>query len=735
MTDEPSTTSNQPAIVCRGEDDCDDLDLKLSRAWLRIAIAGVFAGQGMIFSLALNMTPPPYGSVPYWILHGGLILSSVVVMAFLGGPLFASTFGMLRGRRISIEGLFTVSLLGAFVGSVVGSVTGQGAVFYEVVAIVIAIYTFGRMLGERSQAKMKLESARLRERFDQALVYRDADGWREQPVAKVAAGERVRVEPGAAFTLDGVIVNGLGYVQETALTGEPLPVVRRVGDRVRAGTWAVDSRFEVEVEKGAGARELDEILQAVERADGRPSELQTQANDLVRVFLPIVVGVSVTTAICWGLMGTWEDAVLNSMAVLLVACPCALGLATPVAISQGLFRLAQLGLVSRDGALIDALARTRKVFFDKTGTLSEEDLRVSELWVASDLPLERAALLASVLAAESGLAHPVARAVTQYLKANEDVTGVTSLHGEDVAGATSLHGEDVAGATSLHGEDVAGATSLHGEDVAGATSLHGEDVAGATSLQSCSDAMPIASTVDGAALEDLHLLGGQGVEFRLRVEGRSHVVQVGEASLATSEGEIGRVVMQLHESKGKRVFVLIEGQVVACFVLQESLREGVDEIWERLDDLQVGSHILTGDPLPELTLPESVIIESGLSSADKVARVRTARDAGQMPLFVGDGINDAVAMSQASGSIAMHSGTGLARSVAMGQLTGDRIEVIPQAIRLARGIHQRLRGNLVYAASYNLVGMALAAAGILHPVMAAMIMLVSSFWVTMRALR
>ena len=659
LTDESSSLPRQPAIVCRIEDDCDDLDLKLSRAWLRIAIAGVFAGQGMMFSLALNMTPPPFGSTAYWILHGGLIFSSLVVMGFLGLPLFASTWGMLRARRLSIEGLFTLSLLGAFVGSVVGSVTGQGDVFYEIVAIVIAIYTFGRMLGERSQAKLKLESAQLRELFDRAVVSQDSGEWVEQSVAELVPGARVRVDPGAAIAVDGVIASGVGYVQETALTGEPLPVVRRVGDRVRAGTWAVDSRFEIVAEQAAGARELDAILQAVEMADGRPSELQTQANGLIRVFLPIVVVVSLGTALYWGLMGTWVDAVLNSMTVLLIACPCALGLATPVAISQGLFRLAQMGLVSRNGALIDALAGTRKLFFDKTGTLSESTLRVTELWLDPQLPLERADLLAIIYAAESGVAHPVARALTQYLEAE----GVAS----------------------------------------------------------------------GVEVEGLHLIAGQGVEFSTRVAGQVHRLQIGEASLSTDAAQA--VVGQLHDAEGKHVFVLLAGRVLACFALQERLREGVADIWSRLDELDVEAHVLTGDPLPTVSIPDSVRIEAGLSSADKECRVRRAREAGELPIFVGDGINDAVAMAAAAGSVAMHSGTGLARSVAMGQLSGDRVEVLPEAIVLSRKIHQRLRSNLVYAAVYNSIGMALAAAGVLHPVVAAVIMLVSSFWVTTRILR
>ena len=645
-----------PAIVCRGADDCDDLDLKLSRAWLKIAIAGVFAGQGMMFSLALNMTPPPHGSPAYLILHGGLIFSSLVVMGFLGRPLFSSTWGMLRARRISIEGLFTLSLLGAFIGSVVGSLTGQGDVFYEVVAIVIAIYTFGRMLGERSQARLKLESERLRERFDRAMVADGAGIWVERPISQVSPGARVCVEPGSAFSVDGWIVEGVGYVEETALTGEPLPVVRRPGDRVRAGTWAVDCRFVLEVEHSLGARELDTILQAVEAADGRPSGLQIQADALVRVFLPFVVLVSLSSALYWIFAGSWIDVVLNSMAVLLVACPCALGLATPVAISQGLFRLAQMGLVSRDGALIDALAKTKKVFFDKTGTLSESSLRVIELWLDETLPMERTHLLSSVLEAESSVPHPIARALTQYLVAN-DMTA-------------------------------------------------------------------------GAAIEDLRLIPGQGLECRVSGAGGAHMIRVGEASLGASEPPVD----QLHEKKGKRVFVWLDGRIVACFVLQESLRASVDTVWQQFDELEVAARILTGDPSPEVSIPKKVALEAGLSSADKVRRVTESQIAGESPLFVGDGINDAAAMRVASGSVAMDSGTGLARSAAMGQLAGDRIEVIPQAISLARDIHRRLHGNLIYAAAYNTLGMVLAAAGLLHPVAAAMIMLVSSFWVTARAM-
>jgi Cu+-exporting ATPase len=647
------------AVVCTTDAaDCDAMDVRLSRSWLRIAIAAVFAGQGMVFSLAINMTPPAFGSTTYWVVHAGLMLSSVIVMGFLGGPLFRSTFGMLRARRLSIEGLFTLSLIGAFVGSLVSTLTGEGGVFYEVVSIVIAIYTIGRMLSERSQAKLALESERLRERFDTALVIHQDGSATAMPLAEVRVGTRVRVDPGAAFTVDGVIVAGVGYIRETALTGEPVPVVRHVGDRVRAGTWSEDGVFEVEARAVQGERELDVILRTVEDASGRPSDLQTQANGLIQGFLPLVVGVSLATAIFWAFTGTWIEAVFNSMAVLLVACPCALGLATPVAIWQGLFQLSRLGLVSRDGALIDALAQTKQVFFDKTGTLSESAMRVTELLVVDVWQSRRSDLLAAVREVESALSHPIARALVQSIERGGAVCRIETLR-------------------TIPGEGVEALVELS----------------------------------NGACLE----------------------IRIGEPSLGQASVQSG--LAQLCEAGGKQVFVFVAGALAAIVVLRERMRAGVPDLWADLAALGIEAAVLTGDPNPELELPPQVAIFAGLSAGEKEARVRLARDAATHPLFVGDGINDASAMACAMASISMGSGAGLTRSAASAQLIGDRIEVLPQAVRLARGIHQRLRGNLIYAAAYNVVGMGLAASGMLHPVGAAILMLVSSFWVTARALR
>jgi len=651
----------RPAVVCRTEGaDCDDLDLKLSKSWLQIAVAGVFAGQGMVFSLALNMTPPPFGSTPYWVLHGGLIFSALVVMAVLGGPLFASTWGMLRERRLSIEGLFTLSLLGAFTGSVVGSFTGKGDVFYEIVSIVIAIYTFGRMLGERSQASLLAESGQLRESFSRAQRILPDGSVESVSIDRIQIGDRLRVDPGAAFSMDGIVRSGVGYVRDTSLTGEPLPVVCREGDQVCAGTYSEDGSFEVEVTVLAGERELDRILQAVETVGGEPSELQLQANRLIQYFLPFVAVVSILTGLVWWVAGSWMDAVFNSMAVLLVACPCALGLATPVAIWQGLYRMARMGLVSRDGSFVDGLAEVRTVYLDKTGTLSENEMMVVETVLADEWQARRADLLAAVRAVEMRSKHPVARSIVSIVREAQS---------------------------------------------------------------------------EQPEVSNWRLLPGVGVEASVLIGSESYRLRIGELEGAEERNRAEAIERKLHVPAGKRVYVCLDEFPVAVFVLRERARQGLTTLWQALEKMGIQAVVLTGDSDPGLELPEAIRMEKGLSSADKARIVKMAMGRGEFPCFVGDGINDAAAMSASCSSIAMGSGTGLAQTTAGAQLREDRIEVIPEAIALARRIRKRLRGNLVYAASYNLLGMGLAAAGVLHPVAAAVIMLASSFFVTLRTLR
>ena len=389
---------------------------RLDLGWLRIGIGLLVVGQAMAFSLAVNLTPPD--GAAYWILHGGLILSAVAVLVFLGGDLVGSAIESLRQRRISVDLLFLVTLAGAFGGSLVSTFTRTGSVYYEVVAILIVVHTAGRMLAARSRLAALQAVDQTRQRFDVCEVRRPDGSRARRTVGEIGAGEAVLVAPGAPICVDGEIEAGRGYVQETSMTGEWRPVSRGPGDPVLAGTFSVDGTFDIR--PAPGPRRLDAVLAAVAGARLAPSEMQRQADRLVAWFLPAVAAVSIATFVCWILRAPWDRALFNAMAVLLVACPCAMGLATPVAVWGGLARLASFGLVARTGDFLDALARCDFVCLDKTGTLSTETLAVRAWRTAPAFAGREPWLRAAVAAAEEGLAHPVAAVLFRHCHSFND---------------------------------------------------------------------------------------------------------------------------------------------------------------------------------------------------------------------------------------------------------------------------------------------------------------------------
>ncbi|WP_324726144.1 heavy metal translocating P-type ATPase [Actomonas aquatica] len=428
-----------------------DADL-VARGWMRIGIGLAVAGQAMVFGLAINVTPAD--GVGYWVVHGGLMLSALLVLIFLGGDMVGAAWRSLREARISIDLLFLVTLTGALAGSLVSTFTRTGAVYYEVVAVLIAVHTLGKLIGARSRLAALSAVDKTRAQFASVRV-REPDG-REvtKPVKALRGDERVLVAPGEAIAVDGTIVRGRSYISETSMTGEWRPVPRGEGEAVLAGTHAVDG--DLEIAPTIGARRLDHILSEVERARVAPSALQAQADTLMRFFLPVVVTVSVGTFAFWWLRGPWPEALFNAMAVLLVACPCAMGLATPIAVWSGLARLVKLGVVARTGDLLDALGRCDQLCIDKTGTLSEERMevlawRMEGAWTD---PASSAWLRGAVARLEDGLMHPVAQALVSA-GGGDPGSATTMTEREVVAGGGvrgRVDGRQVAvGEWDLHG--------------------------------------------------------------------------------------------------------------------------------------------------------------------------------------------------------------------------------------------------------------------------------------------
>ena len=621
----------------------------LDRAWLRIGAGLAVAGQSMVLSLAVNMTPAT--GAGYWVIHGGLIGCAVAVLVFLGGDLVKSAVDALIRWRISVDLLFLVTLLGALTGSLVSSFTQTGSVYYEVVSILVVVHTVGKMLGARSRLAALQAVDRTRQTFETCLVRLDDGRIEERPAKSVTAADRVVVLPGGAIAVDGEITGGRGYVQATSMTGEWRPVPHGPGDRVLAGTFSVDGNFEIC--PVSGSRRLDAILAEVEQARVAPSRLQRQADRLMAWFLPLVVGVSVATFFFWLTRASWDRALFNAMAVLLVACPCALGLATPVAVWGGLARFARFGLVARTGDFIEVLARCDVACLDKTGTLSGESLRVlawrtTPAWAAAD---REAWLKAAIGALEASSHHPVAKALKAVCHLISDKLVVGEMREEP----------------------------------------------------------------------------GLGVVGRVKSGGGAWVeVRVGERAL-----HVGLALESRRDDK--MIYASVDGVLAAEITLGETWREGLAETLEELKRLGLSVEILTGDPHPPVDL--GVPLSGGLASADKRERVAELVEGGRTVLFAGDGVNDAAAMSVAHASIAMRGGSELARAAAMAVFAGEDLRFLPEAIRVARRVISGVRENLLFAAGYNLIGMALAAAGMLHPVAAALLMVGSSAWVSVRALR
>lgn len=638
-----------PTEVEGGEVACD------ARAgeWLRLVIAGLVAGQSMIFGLAINLAPPE--GVARWVVHGLLALSALVVFLLVGREVFWRSWRALREGRIVMEQLFLAGIGGAFFASLHCTLTGTGHVYYEVVAILLAIYQFGQILGsERRQAAMEAAKA-LGVEFARAERLRQAcgEGLTEPEVVaveEIRPGDVVRVRGGQAIPVDGRVIAGAAFVREAALTGEAYPVVKREGDLVRAGSYTVDQGLEIAATVAGTGRTLDRLLAEVRRAQGEKSRLQSEADRLVAWFLPSVLSIAGLTFAFWTWCAGWETGLFNALAVLVVACPCSMGLATPVGIWAALSMLLRRGVVARKSDLVEALGRVDTVVFDKTGTLGEEQLELVDFVVVD--AVEREGLLAEVAALEAQSQHPVAAAFRR----------------SQVAPAQALR-----------------------------------------------------------------LLPGVGLAGR-----------VGELELAVGNGGLADDPWRKEELRKKlraevagshEVWVSRQGSLVGLGILREKLRPGARPALQALQAMGLRCLILTGDR-PEAAaahnLPE---IEAGLSPQDKAERVQALQQAGARVLFVGDGINDAPAMAVASASLSVGGGSALAGETAMGELVSADPLAVPAALQQCRAVLRAIRRNLAFAAAYNVVGISLAAAGILHPVVAALLMLVSSLTVTWQALR
>lgn len=628
------------------------MDRAQATLWLRLIIAAVVASQSMIFSLAVNMSPPEGDA--RLVVHGLLAVSAVVVFLLVGREIWHGALSAARQRRIVIEQLFLAGIAGAFFASLHCTLTATGHIYYEVVAILLTIFTFGKVLGEQRREAAREAAKRLGNEFSTCEIVREDGSTLEILVAGLREGDIVRVAAGGAIPADGVVLRGTAFVRESALTGESYPVVRRPGDFVRAGSYTLDQALEIRATADGRHRLLDRLLDSVRTAQDSKTRLQTEADRLVAWFLPAVLTISIITFAGWTLAEGWQTGLFNALAVLVVACPCSMGLATPVGIWAALSSLARRGLMARTGDIVEEFARATTVVFDKTGTLGEERMHLVDFVTTNSF--NRTDVLRAVGAVEATSRHPIAMGFR------------------------------------------------------------------------CDGAIPA---------ERVRTLPGVGIEGE--IDGA--IWQIGNADLPRRFG-IDQAAMDALRERSPvsrlgthEVWVLCNGSLAGFGILREELKESSRDTLERLTNAGLRCIVMTGDRPEAANVHGFKEVLAGLSPADKEREVEALRAAGERVIFVGDGINDAPAMARSEASVAVATGSALANETASALLVGGDLRVIAFAIERCRLVVRAIRRNLWFAAVYNFAGISLAVAGILHPVAASLLMLLSSMTVTWQVLR
>jgi heavy metal translocating P-type ATPase len=664
---------------------------------LRAVIAWPLAIAALGVSLLLPQTAGP----------GWAVLVLGLLAEFGGGwPFLRNAGRLLRHGGVSMDTLAafgTLAAIGVQAVEVVATggshihIGGGGAfaarLHYAMAPLIVAIFVTGRAAeaSGRRRAAGAMHSL-LSLRPPTARVVPDPGSEHGDLVApeSVPAGALVRVAPHEAIPLDGTVVQGWSAVDESMLTGEPLPADRGPGSRVTGGTRNGSGTLVVRVEALASESVLTRLQRLVDEAQRGKAPVQRLADRVSRVFVPAVLLFAAGTfAVWWFGRGGHDTAVLAALSVLLVACPCAMGLAAPVAMMVGCGTASALGIFIRDGDALERLSRVDTVVFDKTGTLTERHAVVTGVITAPGI--SRDELLATAAAVEAGSDHPIAAAI--LAAAGRPATGRPATGRP----ATSRH----AGSPPAAGRPTSGRP-------ASGPPVYASDV----------------RVIPGAGVSGT--VGGLPVRVTRLEQARLPASLAGPVAAAQARGETA---------------VLAErgDEVLGAITLTTPLRPEARPSIRRLREMGIATAVLSGDSEPAVATAAATLgisdVRAALSPAGKVAALRAGHLAARTVMMVGDGVNDTPALAAASIGCAIGSGSEAALATSDVALLGNDLNAVPAAITLAQATYQVMLQNFGWAAGYNIAALPLAAAGLIDPLVAAAAMALSSLLVVANSLR
>lgn len=383
---------------------------------IRLGAGGFLSMNIMLFSLLLYWgTLAPEDATVTRAIHWVLWALTSAVMVFLGGPFIRQAWRAAGEGRLTSDTLISLGTLAAYGYSAYQVLIGGSGIYFDTVTMVLVVFTLGRYLeaAARARAARSLEPLLAAERAEANVILDGVD--QRRPVRELRPGAVVRVRPGERVPVDGIVIEGCSECDEAILTGEPRPQTKRPGAPVHAGSLNGSGQLLIRMTAGGAATRWGEISAYVKQALARPSPLQGLVDRVAGVFVPAVIVLAVAVVAFWGQRVPFEQALMVGLAVLVVACPCALGLAAPLATTLGIGRAVERGVLIRGGAVLERLAGVRVVAFDKTGTLTRHAPRLTSILTAGDV--SRSEVLRRAAGVALGSEHPLARAILDVARA------------------------------------------------------------------------------------------------------------------------------------------------------------------------------------------------------------------------------------------------------------------------------------------------------------------------------
>ena len=632
------------------------------RTWLLLALAAPFM-LGMVGMLIGSHALMP----PAWL---QIALASIVQL-WLAIPFYKSAIASVRGGLANMDVLVSIGTLAIYLYSLGMMLAGHPVhhVYFEAGVMVIAFVSLGKFLEERTK-RGSLNSLGLMMQLTprQVTVLRGSQ-WQPEKLENVQIGDTLRAVQGERIAADGVVIAGEAWADESHLTGESQPVYKTAGSKVLAGSilsGSVDYRAE---QLGSNTL-LGDMMNALSDAQGSKAPIARLADKTAAVFVPTVLSIAALTFIAtWLFTGSATKALVHAVAVLVVACPCALGLATPAAIMAGMGVAVRHGVWFKNAAAMEQAGHIDTVVLDKTGTLTQGKPDIAAIWTAPNISEDT--LFQAAAAVEQHAAHPLAKAI------------VSHALDRNLAIPTATQPETEAGAG-------------------------------------------LQAQVDGIGLVKVGKPDFANLDMQA-------VWQQGQPENGQPENDIWQIA--------SLVAVSINGEAAGAFALADPLKPDSAEAIARLHAHGIGVYILSGDNAATVShianalgidSPHAHGNQSPRSKADFIAQLKAQ---GRSVAMVGDGINDAPALALADVGFAVRGSTDIAEHSADAVLVRQSVNQLADGIFIARETLKNIKQNLFFAFIYNILGIPLAAFGLLTPVIAGAMMAMSSVSVLGNALR